>query len=138
MPILEITDKDVVPKEGEEQQTADWYANNFSKMINRWIEGQDDLLGVTAYNITILDYQKMFEAIISEVRHKPYVVINKKRVPTYYFLHLLCSHIKRNNNFDNLNKAISDVEKRYQIGKVKNKMQYMISALYNAAILDTK
>lgn len=138
LPILEVTDKSLVPPDGEEQQSANWYADNFSKMLNRWIEEQDDLLGVTIGNITILDYQKMFEAIISEVRNKPYVVINKQRVPTYYFLYLLCSHIKRNNDFDNLNKAISDVEKRYQSGKVKNKMQYMISALYNAAILDTK
>lgn len=137
LPILEVTDKNLVPPKGDEQQSADWYADSFSKRVNQWIEEQDDILAIS-YDITILDYQKMFEAIISEVRNKPYVVINKQRVPTYYFLYLLCTHIKRNNNFDNLNKAISDVERRYQSGKVKNKMQYMISALYNAAILDTK
>ncbi len=138
LPILEVTDKSLVPPEGEEQQSADWYADHFTKMVDSWIEGQEDILGVTLYDVTIMDYQKMFEGIIAEVRNKSYVVINKQRVPTYYFLSLLCKHVKRNNNFDNLNKAVSDVEKRYQSGKVKNKMQYMISALYNAAILDTK
>lgn len=136
LPVLEVPQEYLAPK-GEEQKTADWYADHFTGAVNSWIASQEDILSTTLYNRTIIDYQKMFEAIIAEVRNKQYVVINKQRVPTYYFLHLLCTHIKRNNDFDNLNKAISDVEKRYKSGKVKNKMQYMISALYNAAILDT-
>jgi len=37
----------------------------------------------------------------------------------------------------NLDKAIRDVERRYQQGKVKNKLQYMIAALFNSERLDT-
>ncbi len=134
LPILDVPD-DFAATAGKEQETADWYANNFSEMVNRWLQAQDDVLAITGK--TIVDYQRLFESVIAEVRNKPYVVINKQRIPTYYFLAVLCSHVKHNNNFDNLNKAIADVEKRYQSGRVKNKMQYMISALYNAAILDT-
>lgn len=138
LPIMEVTNKDLVPELGGEQEAIDWYADNFLDRVNMWIETREDISLETMYDNTILNYQKMFEAIISEVRHKPYVVVNKQRIPTYYYLYMLHSHIKGNGNFENLNKAISDVERRYQSGKVKNKMQYMIAALYNAAVLDTQ
>jgi hypothetical protein len=41
-------------------------------------------------------------------------------------------------SIQNLDTAVRDVEKRYAQGKIKNKTNYMIAALYNAALMDTK
>ena len=56
-------------------------------------------------------------------------------MPTYYYLYKIQFLIK--DDTTNLDKAIRDVERRYQQGKVKNKLQYMIAALFNSERLDT-
>ena len=86
----------------------------------------------------VYDYKNLFWSVINAVKDKKYVVVNGQKVPTYRYLEILCSHIKQNNDISNLDKAIADVESRYEKGLIRNKMQYMIAALYNARNLDTK
>ena len=64
------------------------------------------------------------------------MIINRKNVRVWKFLEMIARHIKKNGSIANLDMAVRDVEKRYIAGKVKNKTNYLIAALYNAAVLD--
>ena len=119
-------------KPEEMKKSREFYADNIEKAFNRWLDNAsgEELLRHNCY-----DYRQLFEAVVQEVREKDILYINGQKVPAYYYLYVLQRLIK--NDTQNLDKALSDVEKRYASGKVKNKLQYIISALYNAARLDT-
>lgn len=116
----------------EMRKHREFYADNIEKGFNKWLEEtkRDDL-----FEHTIYDYRSLFETIVQEVRNKDYLYINGQKVPTYYYLYKIQYLIK--DDTTNLDKAIRDVENRYRQGKVKNKLQYMIAALFNAERLDT-
>lgn len=135
LPEVKIGEDEERVTAAEQQQTVDFYVNNFDKMLNRWLDRatMEQLDGHNVY-----DYRNLFWGVINAVKDKKYVVVNGQKVPTYRYLEVLCSHIKQNNDISNLDKAIADVESRYEKGLIRNKMQYMIAALYNARNLDTK
>lgn len=116
----------------EMRKHREFYADNMEKRFNEWLEKTklDDLFDHTVY-----DYRSLFATIVQEVRNKDYLYINGQKVPTYYYLYKIQFLIK--DDITNLDKAIRDVERRYQQGKVKNKLQYMIAALFNSERLDT-
>lgn len=116
----------------EMKKHREFYADNIEKAFNRWLDKatMEQLDGHNCF-----DYRDLFETVVQETRNKDLLYINGQKVPTYYYLYIIQRLIK--NDTQNLDKAIQDVEKRYVAGKVKNKLQYMISALYNAAKLDT-
>lgn len=116
----------------EMRKHREFYADNMEKHFNEWLEKTklDDLFDHTVY-----DYRSLFATIVQEVRNKDYLYINGQKVPTYYYLYRIQFLIK--DDITNLDKAIRDVERRYQQGKVKNKLQYMIAALFNSERLDT-
>ena len=116
----------------EMRKHREFYADNMEKHFNEWLEKTklDDLFDHTVY-----DYRSLFATIVQEVRNKDYLYINGQKVPTYYYLYKIQFLIK--DDITNLDKAIRDVERRYQQGKVKNKLQYMIAALFNSERLDT-
>ena len=116
----------------EMRKHREFYADNTEKRFNEWLEKTklDDLFDHTVY-----DYRSLFATIVQEVRNKDYLYINGQKVPTYYYLYKIQFLIK--DDITNLDKAIRDVERRYQQGKVKNKLQYMIAALFNSERLDT-
>lgn len=115
----------------EMKKHREFYADNVEKAFNKWLEKTDTNL----FGTTIYDYRSLFETIVQEVRNKDYLYINGQKVPTYYYLYKIQFLIK--DDITNLEKAIRDVENRYSQGKVKNKLQYMIAALFNAERLDT-
>lgn len=84
----------------------------------------------------IYAYKDIFDSVIEEVRNKDYVIINRKNVPTYKFLQVISHHINKSGEIRGLEIAIMDVQDRYIKGKIKNRTNYLISALYNSALLD--
>lgn len=133
IPLITIGEEEHCEVQPEEmKKSREFYADNIEKAFNRWLDNAsgEELLRHNCY-----DYRQLFEAVVQEVREKDILYINGQKVPAYYYLYVLQRLIK--NDTQNLDKALSDVEKRYASGKVKNKLQYIISALYNAARLDT-
>ena len=133
IPLITIGEEEHCEVKPEEmKKSREFYADNIEKAFNRWLDNAsgEELLRHNCY-----DYRQLFEAVVQEVREKDILYINGQKVPAYYYLYVLQRLIK--NDTQNLDKALSDVEKRYASGKVKNKLQYIISALYNAARLDT-
>lgn len=134
LPEIKVSDNEKMSP-SEQQQAVDFYVNGFDDRLNRWLEKQSIQ---ELHDHNIYDYKNLFWGVINAVKDKPYIVVNGQKVPTYKYLEVICGHVKDNNDISNLDKAISDVESRYNRGLIKNKLQYMIAALYNARNLDTK
>jgi hypothetical protein len=113
-----------------------FYIESMEVMFNAFMEENDidDILG----KHNVYDYRPLFRAVVEELRDKDYVAINRKNIPVYRVLQVINRHIKVHGSIQNLDTAVRDVEKRYAQGKIKNKTNYMIAALYNAALMDTK
>lgn len=124
----------------EEDQAVDketakqFYIGAIERSFQKWLDNAS-LSDLESHNV--YDYKALFDNIIDEVKTKDFVIINRKNVPVYRFLQILGKHIKQNGEIRNLDQAIKDVESRYIQGKVKNKTNYLIAALYNAALVDS-
>ncbi|MCM1233841.1 MAG: DUF4373 domain-containing protein [Ruminococcus flavefaciens] len=122
-----------ITDEERRELVKQYYIEQIERRFNEYLESLD-LDELSQRNI--YDYKNLFDTIINEVKTKQYVVINRKQIPVWQYLQVLGSHIKKNGTIANLDQAVRDVEKRYTEGKVKNKANYLIAALYNAAVLD--
>ena len=134
-PIPEIQlDKEDTPDDPE--QAKQFYIDSIEIAFEDFIEKTD--IDEILDGHTICDYRLLFKAIVEELRDKDYVAINRKNIPVFRVLQVIGWHIKARGSIQNLDTAVRDVEKRYAQGKIKNKTNYMIAALYNAALMDTK
>lgn len=122
-----------ISEDERRELTKQHYIALIRQKFDEYLETADtgDIFGHNVY-----DYKELFEAVINEVKTKDYVIINRKNVRVWKFLEVIARHIKKNGSIANLDMAVRDVEKRYIAGKVKNKTNYLIAALYNAAVLD--
>lgn len=116
-------------------EAKQFYIENMEFQFNRFLE-ESTMEELDGHNI--YDYRPLFRAVVEELRDKDYVAINRKNIPVYRVLQVINRHIKVHGSIQNLDTAVRDVEKRYAQGKIKNKTNYMIAALYNAALMDTK
>ncbi len=131
LPELELDEDDAVPKE-EHEEAKKFYIAALQRAFDDWSEDKSDR---QIFGHNIWDYHSLFKSIIEEVKTKDYVVIRRKNVPVYHFLRIIQRHISKNGRIENLDTMVKDVEKRYMQGKIKNKTNYMIAALYNTALI---
>lgn len=127
---IELREEDQVP---DKEAAKRFYINAIERSFQKWL---DDATLSDLEEHNVYDYKALFDNIIDEVKTKDFVIINRQNVPVYRFLQVLGKHIKQNGEIRNLDQAIKDVEHRYLQGKVKNKTNYLIAALYNAALVD--
>ena len=128
-----VLDEEDTPDDPDEAKR--FYIENVEFQFNRFLE-ESTLEELNGHNI--YDYRPLFKAVVEELREKDYVAINRKNIPVFRVLQVILHHIKVHGSIQNLDTAVRDVEKRYAQGKIKNKTNYMIAALYNAALMDTK
>lgn len=122
-----------ITNEERRELAKQYFIESIDKRFQEYLDSlEDDEL----YRRNIYDYKNLFDTVIKEVKTREFVVINRKQIPVWQYLQVLGSHIKKNGSIANLDQAVRDVEERYTQGKVKNKANYLIAALYNAAILD--
>lgn len=127
-----LNEDDDVP-ENERARAKEFYLNQVENQFNRWLE-ESTLEEIHGHNV--YDYRPLFTAIVEKIRDEDFVIIDKKRIPTFRYLQVMLRHIKVHGSIQNLDTAVRDVETRYAQGKVKNKVNYMIAAIYNAALMD--
>jgi hypothetical protein len=122
-----------------DEQTADtqtakqFYIASIERCFDKFLENAS---GDMLFSRNIYDYKGLFDTVIAEVKSKDYVIIDRKNVPVYRFLQVIQRHIKKNGDIKNLAQALNDVQDRYVKGKIKNRANYLISTLYNAALFD--
>lgn len=127
----------IVPEDdrSENQQMAkEFYLKSIGRCFQNFLDGchDDNVL----FSRNIYDYKELFDNVVEEVRNKDYVIIDRKNVPVYRFLQVIQRHIKKNGDIKNLAQTLNDVQDRFLKGKIKNRTNYLISALYNAALFD--
>lgn len=129
-----VLDKD--DEVDDPDEAKQFYIEAMERMFETFMEENDidDILG----KHNVYDYRPLFKAVVEELRDKDYVAINRKNIPVHRVLQVINRHIKVHGSIQNLDNAVRDVEKRHTQGKIKNKTNYMIAALYNAALMDTK
>lgn len=126
-----------LPADIPTETSRDLAKQHYIALIRRKFDEYLETADVQAlFGHNIYDYKDLFEAVIKEVKTKDYVVINRKNVHVWQFLQVICGHIKKNGSIANLEQSVQDVERRYLAGKVKNKTNYLIAALYNSALID--
>lgn len=127
----------VVPEEDRQEDTQkakDFFIASMGRCFQNFLDSchDDNVL----FSRNIYDYKELFDNVVEEVRNKDYVVIDRKNVPVYRFLQVIQRHIKKNGDIKNLAQTLNEVQDRFLKCKIKNRTNYLISALYNAALFD--
>lgn len=110
-------------------RTIDEWKPYFEKQFGEWTTslGIDDPEFDKACEI-----EEVFKNILEELRGKHYVTIEKKKIHVNDFLNVM-QFFFSSHGHDVMLTVWKDVEKKYRTGRVKNKQNYLISALFIAA-----
>ena len=110
-------------------RTIDEWKSDFEKRFSDWTSS----LGLYDPSFDkICDIEGVFMNILEELRDKHYVTIEKKKVHVNDFLNVMQFFFFTHGHGVML-QVWEDVEKKYRTGRVKNKQNYLISALFIAA-----
>ena len=110
-------------------RTIDEWMSDFEKRFSDWRSS----LGLYDPSFDkICDIEGVFMNILEELRDKHYVTIEKKKVHVNDFLNVMQFFFFAHGHSVML-QVWEDVEKKYRTGRVKNKQNYLISALFIAA-----
>ena len=112
-----------------DSRTIDEWKSDFEKRFSDWTSS----LGLYDPSFDkICDIEGVFMNILEELRDKHYVTIEKKKVHVNDFLNVMQFFFFTHGHGVML-QVWEDVEKKYRTGRVKNKQNYLISALFIAA-----
>lgn len=110
-------------------RTIDEWKPHFEKKFEEWTTS----LGLYDSNFDkVCEMEEIFKNILEELREKHYVTIEKKKVHVNDFLNVMQFFFSSHGHGVML-QVWEDVEKKYRTGRVKNKQNYLISALFIAA-----
>lgn len=110
-------------------RTIDEWKPWFEKQFGEWTTSMD------SYDSNfdkVCEIEGVFMNILEELREKHYVTIEKKKVHVNDFLNVMQFFFYTHGHSVML-QVWEDVEKKYRTGRVKNKQNYLISALFIAA-----
>lgn len=110
-------------------RTIDEWKPWFEKQFGEWTTS----MGLYDSNFDkVCEMEEIFKNILEELREKHYVTIEKKKVHVNDFLNVMQFFFSSHGHGVML-QVWEDVEKKYRTGRVKNKQNYLISALFIAA-----
>jgi hypothetical protein len=110
-------------------RTIDEWKPWFEKQFGEWTTS----MGLYDSNFDkVCEMEEIFKNILEELREKHYVTIEKKKVHVNDFLNVMQFFFSSHGRGVML-QVWEDVEKKYRTGRVKNKQNYLISALFIAA-----
>ena len=110
-------------------RTIDEWKPWFEKQFGEWTTS----MGLYDSNFDkVCEMEEIFKNILEELREKHYVTIEKKKVRVNDFLNVMQFFFSSHGHGVML-QVWEDVEKKYRTGRVKNKQNYLISALFIAA-----
>lgn len=110
-------------------RTIDEWKSDFEKRFSDWTSS----MGLYDSNFDkVCEMEEIFKNILEELREKHYVTIEKKKVHVNDFLNVMQFFFSSHGHGVML-QVWEDVEKKYRTGRVKNKQNYLISALFIAA-----
>lgn len=113
------------------KETMDWYKKWFADKFDEFEEkaGQTDRFD----NHPVWGVRGIFENIIDAVAPYPLVKIGRKSIKTTDFVNTIKYFIFAETTMEQLAQVIREVNEKADNGEIKNKQNYLIAALYQAA-----
>ena len=114
------------------------HARFYDKGVDGWIPWFDEKLSKledesTDDDNSVWEVRPIFFNLMDELKHMPYATVNRRKVHTSDYLDTLTYFFESTEGINDFCQVVSDVDEKVKTGKVKNKQNYLISALYNAA-----
>lgn len=117
----------------------EFYKEQLDMRLGRW---EDDFLKKADGDISYLLFspvagvRPMLENLFDLIKHKKTQRINGQSVSTLDFMSAIMGLLRNNDTQAELINVISEVNEKEARGEIKNKQNYLISALYNKAKLN--
>lgn len=114
-----------------EKSVDDWKPW-FEEQISKFEENadEDDLYGEGK---DLWAVRPLFFNLMDELKHMKFVTVNRRKIHIANYLDTITYFFHTRAGIDDFCQVMHDVDERVRVGRVKNKQNYLISALYNAS-----
>ena len=107
------------------KESMEWY--------KKWFEDKfDNLESEAEYNDDIWQVRGYIENILEHIEPYPHVTVARKKVETVEYIHKLQFFVRNEDTIRECAEVIEEVNEKAEKGRIRNKMNYLISALYQA------
>ena len=106
-----------------------WFEEQLAFRFDEWEENES---GDPFYSPT-RDVRPLIENLFEAIRKKLTLTINGEKVETVAFLNAILHFFRNSDTKHALQGVIMEVNEKHSAGVIKNKQNYLISALYNTA-----
>lgn len=123
---------DAEEQKNQECTSVDGYRVWFDARLSKFEENanEDDLYGDGR---GIWSVRPLLENLMDELQGMEFVVVNRKKVPVGKYLDALTYFFHSRAGISDFCQVTQDVNEKARAGRVKNKQNYLLSALYNTA-----
>ncbi|MBQ8372012.1 MAG: DUF4373 domain-containing protein [Clostridia bacterium] len=107
------------------KESMEWY--------KKWFGEQFDKLESDAeYNNEVWEVRGYIENVLEQIEPYPHVTVARKKIDTFDYIHTLQYFVHNEDRIHECAEVIEDVNEKAEKGRIRNKMNYLISALYQA------
>ena len=107
------------------KESMEWY--------KKWFEDKfDNLESEAEYNDDIWQVRGYIENILEHIEPYPHVTVARKKVETVEYIQKLQFFVRNEDTIRECAEVIEEVNEKAEKGRIRNKMNYLISALYQA------
>lgn len=112
-----------------------WFYEKSVEDLMPWFEDRISKFEDTAdeNDIEVWSVRPLLFNLMDELKHMKFVMVNRRKIKTSDYLYTITYFFQSRAGIDDFCQVMRDVDERVRIGRVKNKQNYLISALYNAA-----
>ena len=107
------------------KESMEWYKDWFGKKFD---ELEDD----SEYNDEIWQVRGYIENVLEQIEPYPHVTVARKKIETSDYIHTLQYFVHNEDTIRECAEVIEEVNEKAEKGRIRNKMNYLISALYQA------
>jgi hypothetical protein len=106
------------------EERIPWFEERLSTFEAEDADGDDS---------DIWKVRPLFFNLMDELKHMKFVTVNRRKIHTADYLNTVTYFFFTRSGIDDFCQVVRDVDELVRVGRVKNKQNYLISALYNAA-----
>lgn len=110
----------------------DWYKNWFAEKFDKF----EEMAGGSGFDFEdhpVWGVRGIFENIVEAVAPYPITKIGRRSIKTLDFINTIKWFVLNKTTLEALAQVIREVNEKADNGEIKNKQNYLISALYQAA-----
>lgn len=108
------------------KESMEWYKNWFEKRFDE-LDHDGDL-----NNDELWEVRGYIENVLEAIAPYPHVTVARKKIETTEYIHTIQYYVHSEDTISECAEVIEDVNEKAEKGRIRNKMNYLISALYQA------